>query len=310
MTTTAIAPRLQEIADRVYAYIQPHGGWCVSNAGVLVGRKAVTLVDTAATESRNLALRTAVAGLTSAPPRTVINTHHHGDHTNGNGLFTGGADGAAGAIVAHDLAREAMAVTGTALQRMWPGTDWGNITVTLPTLTFPDRLTLYVDDLTVELIHVGPAHTTNDIVAWLPGPRVLFAGDVLLPGCTPYVLQGSLSGALHAVGRLRALEPVTVVGGHGRVSGLEVLDATEKYLLWVRELAREGLRAGLEPLETARESGPGPFAQLLDPERLVANLHRAYAEERGRPPGAYISSTAVFEEMVELNGGRPLDCRA
>ncbi|MFJ2832290.1 MBL fold metallo-hydrolase [Streptomyces sp. NPDC087263] len=157
MTTIAAAPRPQEIADRVHAYIQPHGGWCVSNAGVLVGRKEVTLVDTAATESRNRALRTAVGRLTSAPPRTVINTHHHGDHTNGNGLFACGAGGAADVVVAHDLAREAVSVTGAALQRRWPDTDWGDLTVTLPTLTFPDELTLYVDDLTVELIHGGPA---------------------------------------------------------------------------------------------------------------------------------------------------------
>ena len=50
-------PRLEEVADRIYAYIQPDGGWCLNNAGFLVGPTAVTLIDTAATEMRARLLR-------------------------------------------------------------------------------------------------------------------------------------------------------------------------------------------------------------------------------------------------------------
>ena len=59
----------------------------------------------------------------------------------------------------------------------------------------------------------------------------------------------------------------------------------------------------------------GPLSYALtrtffDPERLVANLHRAYAEERGAPLGERIPSAPVFAEMVRCNGGRPLTCLA
>ncbi|MFD7576493.1 MBL fold metallo-hydrolase, partial [Streptomyces sp. NPDC059810] len=83
-------PRTEELAPGVYAYIQPDGGWCVSNSGVLIGDDGVTVVDTTATEDRARALRAAVGALTPAPVRLVVNTHFHGDHTFGNAVVGDG----------------------------------------------------------------------------------------------------------------------------------------------------------------------------------------------------------------------------
>ncbi|MFE6820792.1 MBL fold metallo-hydrolase, partial [Streptomyces sp. NPDC057675] len=83
-------PRTEELAPGVYAYIQPDGGWCVSNSGVLIGDDGVTVVDTTATEDRARALRAAVGALSPAPVRLVVNTHFHGDHTFGNAVVGGG----------------------------------------------------------------------------------------------------------------------------------------------------------------------------------------------------------------------------
>ncbi|MFF3500101.1 MBL fold metallo-hydrolase [Streptomyces sp. NPDC003247] len=298
-------PRLEELAPGVHAYIQPDGGWCLNNAGVLIGEDAVALVDTAATERRARALRAAVASLTPLEVGTVVTTHHHGDHHFGNAVAAPHAT-----VVSHEVTRAEMARRGLAMREVWPATDWGDVRLSLPTLTFRDRATLHVGSLTAELIHVGPAHTTGDIVVWLPEQRVLFAGDVLLPGCTPFVLMGSLSGTLEAIARLRALDPAVVVGGHGPVAGPEVLDATRDYLLWVRDTAREGLAAGLSPLRTALRTDLGAYARLRDPERLVANLHRAYAEESRLPRDTEIRSAPVFAEMARFNGGRPVACHA
>jgi cyclase len=298
-------PRVEEVADGIYAYVQPHGGWCVSNAGFLVGRDAVTVVDTASTESRARRLREAVSSVTPLPPRTLVNTHHHGDHTYGNTVFAPGAT-----IIAHELAREEMLAAGLQLHAIWPDVDWGRIELTPPTVTFADRLTVYVDEAPVQLIHVGPAHTGNDVVAWVPDRRVLFAGDVVFSGGTPFVLMGSVAGSLDAIARLRALGPDTVVAGHGVVGGTEILDATEGYLRWVQRLARDAVAAGLAPLEAAREADLGEFAGLLDPERIVGNLHRAYAEERGEPRGSRLDDNAILVEMVVYNDGKIPVCLA
>ncbi|MEV4510290.1 MBL fold metallo-hydrolase [Dactylosporangium sp. NPDC049525] len=296
--------RLREIGDGVYAYVQPDGGWCVNNAGLVHDGDAALLVDTAATHARALALRDAVRGITPRPPGVVVNTHHHGDHTLGNAVFAPPAT-----VVTHAATRHDMAARGTALRHVWPDVDWGEQPLVLPDLTFTERLTVHVGRSEVRLWHPGPAHTNGDVVAWLPAQRVLFTGDIVMPGHTPFVLMGSVHGSLHAVAALAALEPEVVVGGHGPVAGPEAIEATTAYLRWLDDLAERGLAAGLTPLAAALDADLGDFAGWGEPERLVANLHRAYAERTGAPAGTYLPSAPVFAEMVTWHGG-PLPCAA
>jgi cyclase len=295
----AVAARLEELGEGVFAYVQPDGGWCVNNAGVIVGGDGALLVDTAATEERTLRLRSAVASITPLPVRTVVNTHSHGDHTFGNSVFEDAL------VIAHANCRTEMAAAGLHLCGLWPATPWGELSVSLPTVTFHDRATVHVGPVEVELLHVGPAHTTGDVVAWLPEQSVLFAGDLVMAGVTPFCMMGSVSGTLAALGRLRSLGARTIVPGHGPVGGPELLDAAEDHLRWLRGVAADGRARGLTVLQAAREADLGDFADLLDAERLVPNLHRAYAEEAGARPGEPLDVGAVFQEMVEFHGGLP-----
>ncbi|WP_067457313.1 hypothetical protein [Actinomadura macra] len=75
-------------------------------------------------------------------------------------------------------------------------------------------------------------------------------------------------------------------------------------------MATEAKAAGLTPLEAARETDLGEYAELTDPERIVGNLHRAYAELDGLAPGAPIDLVSALDDMITYNGGRPLTCRA
>ncbi|MCZ9340495.1 MBL fold metallo-hydrolase, partial [Streptomyces sp. TRM76130] len=156
------------------------------------------------------------------------------------------------------------AEAGLGLRGLWPDVEWGDLELVVPDVTFRDSLTLHAGDLTVKLIQVGPAHTADDVVAWIPERRVLFTGDVAWSGVTPYVLMGSVGGSLKALGRLRALGPLTVVAGHGPVGGPEVLTATEAYLRRLDALAREGLAAGVPALEAARAADPDEFGTMID----------------------------------------------
>ncbi|WP_369389950.1 MBL fold metallo-hydrolase [Streptomyces sp. CG1] len=293
-------PSLERVADGVYAYEQPGGGWCVNNAGLVVGEDFAVLVDTAATEARTRRLREAVEQVAPGGVDFVVNTHFHGDHTFGNSQFTPRA-----LVVAHTGTRADSAEAGLHLRGLWPGVEWGETPLTLPSLTFEDSLTLHTGGARAELLHVGPAHTANDVVVWVPERAVLFTGDVVWSGVTPYVLMGSVSGSLEALRRLRALGPRTVVPGHGPVGGPELLDFTEAYLRLLERLAADGLRDGLTPLQAAERADLGEFAALIDAERLVGNLHRAYAEQQGLPPGARLDVVASFKEMVAFHGGLP-----
>lgn len=298
-------PRLEELAEGIFAYLQPPGGWCMSNSGFLLGPDAVTLVDTAATERRARALRAAIASVTARPPRTLVNTHHHGDHTYGNGVFAPEA-----VIIGHDGCPARIREQGMLLTQLWTQVEWGQVEIVPPSVTFSDRLTLYAGGRRVELYHFGPAHTTDDVVAFVPDEGVLFCGDIVFNGGTPFVLMGSVAGTLHVLDRLRALGARTVMPGHGDVGGPELFDRTEAYLRWLQDAARSGLAAGLAPLAAARELDLGEYAGLLDSERIVGNLHRAYAEERGEPLGARLETMPIMLEMVDYNDGQVPTCLA
>ena len=243
------------------------------------------------------------------PVRTLVNTHHHGDHTNGNCLF-GGAT-----IVAHRNCREAVkaqriggldagrSVTSSGVSSRWspPFRD----------LRRP-RPTLHVDDLRVDVDYIGmPAHTTGDAVLWLAEP----------PSCSPATscstaARRSCSWARcrarsTAVERLRQFGARTIVPGHGAVCGPERLDAIEGYLTFVQRRRRRGQGRRRSATRRGPRSRPrASTASWLDVERIVGNLHRAYCELDGQPLGAPIDIVAAFLDMIAFNGDRPLRCLA
>ena len=300
-------PRVEEVADGVFAYIQPDGSWWINNTGFVVGQRMVMSVDSCSTERRTRAYLEAVRSTTGREVRTLVNTHHHGDHTHGNSLFTDAT------VIGHHLCRAEMLASSLPVPPgIWDPVDWGDITLDPPFVTFADAIDVYVDDLRCEVRHVGqPAHTTNDSVIWIPERSVLYAGDVVFNGGTPFLLMGSVLGAIEVIEeRLRPLGAATIVPGHGDVCGPEAFDEVVGYLRFVLATAHAGIDAGLTPLEAARHCDLGPYADLLDCERLVGNLHRAYAELGGEPRGSRIDIVTALGDMIAFNGGRPLSCSA
>ncbi|WP_405684445.1 MBL fold metallo-hydrolase [Streptomyces sp. NBC_01387] len=302
---TATDPYTVRLAPGVHAYVQPDGGWCLNNAGFVTDGDSTLLVDTAATLPRAHALRAAVLAAGAPLPRTVVNTHHHGDHTYGNSVFRPDA-----VLIGHDACRSEVLAAGRQLHVVWPGTDFGEVEITPPELTYGDRLTVQVGGVEVQLIHPGVAHTIGDTIVHLPGQRIVFTGDLIFQGGTPFLAMGSVSGSLRALDVLRGLGAETVVPGHGPVTDPSAFDATERYLRFVSGIAEEGHAKGISPLETARQTDLGEFAGLRERERLVANLHRAYAELDGLPEGSPLDPLLVFGDMTAMNGGVPVACHA
>ena len=305
--TTPGPPRVEEVSDGIHAYIQPDGTWWINNTGFLVGTKGVTSVDACSTVRRTRAYLAAIAGVTAQPVRTVVNTHHHGDHTFGNFLFPGAT------IVGHEATRTSVLEWGMPFDApVWTPVEWGDVELAPPFLTYKEGVTVWVDDLRCEVTHVGTAaHTTNDSIVWIPERKVLFSGDLLFNGGTPFLLQGSLSGAITVLEEVvRPLGAETIIPGHGPVCGPEVIDRVLAYLYFLRRTAADAKDAGLTPLDAAREADLGEFAELRDAERLAGNLHRAYAELDGAAPGAKIDVMAAIGDMITFNGGKPLSCHA
>jgi cyclase len=301
-------PEVHEVSPGIYAYVQPDGTWWINNTGFLVGPQGVISIDSCSTERRTRAYQDAIAAITPAPVRTVVNTHHHGDHTFGNCLFP------AASIVAQERARaEAIAFGPPRDLGFWDGPDWGDLSLDPPFVTFTDEIAVHAGDLRAQVRYVGtPAHTTNDSIVWIPDRSVLFCGDLIFNGGTPFLLMGSVAGAVEVLEQVvRPLGAQTTVPGHGPVfSDPGPLEATLDYLRFVLDTAARAHAAGLSPLEAARDADLGPFAGWADAERLVGNLHRACAELSGTPRGAPIDVATALADMVTYNGGAPLTCLA
>ena len=269
-------PQLAEVADGVFAYIQPDGSWYINNTGFVVGRSAVISVDACSTERRTRAYLDRIASVSNAPVTMLINTHHHGDHTNGNSLF------GTATIIAQEDCRTEMIAFGM------PGNT---------------------DDRPLEVSYAGQAaHTSNDSLVWLPEQQVLFCGDLLFNGGTPFLLMGSVRGAIDVLTNVVAPIPARViVPGHGAPCDHGLIGTVTGYLEFVLATARNGISAGLPPLELARQTDLGDYDGWLDRERIVGNLHRAYAD-LGASEG--VNLIGALTDMVAFNDGKPLSCFA
>lgn len=296
-------PQLEQVSEGIYAYLQPDGSWGLNNPAFIVGPDGIIVIDTCFTEARSQAFLATIKTISSLPIRTIINTHHHGDHTWGNGLMP------AATIIGHELCRSEMISVGLSIKALFPTANFGEITVVPPTVTFTDRLDVYVGDLKLELYYVGPAHTVSDIVVWVPERKVLFTGDIVFKDCTPFVLQGAITPYFPVLERLRSFGAEVLVPGHGPVCGPEGFDEVEAYLRFVMETARQGFAKGIPPLELARQTDLGKYAHWADAERIVANFHRAYSELRGEPYATPLDIVGIVRES-EGYSGHALRCYA
>lgn len=306
-TQSLAPPRVEDLGGGLYAYIQPNGSWMINNTGFLVSSTGVICVDACATERRTRAFLDAVATVTELPIRTLINTHNHPDHVTGNALFDSAT------IVAHEGTRAAMQSFTPPSDGggIWEPFDPGSLPKAPPFLTFREPITVWLNDLACEVRHVGrAAHTDNDSIVWVAQRRILYAGDLIFNGGTPFCLTGSVSGTIDVLtNQIAPLRPEVIVPGHGDLCGPDAIDRVVAYLSFVQNVARAGVAAGIGPLEAARGTDLGEYAGWTDSERIVGNLHRAYAEIRGETLAPH-DAFAALGDMVAFNGGRPLTCLA
>jgi cyclase len=189
---------LHDVGNGLYAYLQPGGGWGWSNAGLVVDGESTLLVDTLfdlrlTGEMLDEMKRCVPAAGTIG---TLVNTHANGDHTFGNQLARGARIVASrktaeemlelppAALAALREAATQMGATGEFMLECFGSFDFTGIELVPPGETFDGELQMRVGTKGVQLIEVGPAHTRGDTLVFVPGDRVLFAGDILFNGAT------------------------------------------------------------------------------------------------------------------------------
>jgi cyclase len=301
---------LHEVADGVFAWLQPDGGWGWSNAGLLVGEGGSMLVDTLFDLHLTRAMLDAMAPITtSAPVETLVNTHANGDHCYGNQLVTG-AEVIASAASAAEM--EALPPSALALmteldlgeagnryvQAAFGPFDFDGIEAPSPDRTFSGELGLDVAGRPVELIELGPAHTAGDVIVHLPDASTVFTGDLCFIGGTPLVWDGPIQNWLDACARIIALDCDAIVPGHGPLTDAAGVQAVGDYLTFVRQEATARHGAGLSVADAARDIDLGAYADWNESERIALNIDAVYREidDTYQSPGPL----ALFALMGEL----------
>jgi glyoxylase-like metal-dependent hydrolase (beta-lactamase superfamily II) len=258
--TEGSALQAREIADRVWfvqgqaALGSPANRNFISNAGFVVTDDGVVVVDALGSPVLAEEMLLEIRRVTPQPVRYVIVTHYHADHIYGLQAFK-----AAGAtILAHAEGREYLN-SDTAQKRLEssradlaPWVDERTRLVPADRWLGQDETRLRVGSDDFVIRRVGPAHTREDVVVWVPKAGVLFSGDLFFRGRIPFVGQADSRLWIASLERLIDYKPRLVLPGHGPASTdpLADLAMTRDYLLYLR--ATMGAAAhNLEPFEDA-----------------------------------------------------------
>jgi glyoxylase-like metal-dependent hydrolase (beta-lactamase superfamily II) len=285
--------RFTEIAPGVYHVTGTGSVYTMSNAMVLVGESDVLVVDSHVTPAAADALLASLQVISDKPVRYLVNSHYHFDHAHGNQSFPDGVDiightftraklnGEIGDVLEENtfrsfsdgvpdqvanLERQVAAETDPdrkavleeryRVQRAYM-MSIREVVPTPPNITLETEMTLYQDlaqgSREVRLLHLGRAHTGGDVVIYLPQERVVFTGDMMLPGLS-YMGDGHVDEWPATLEALKSLDFDVLLPGHGPpVRSKDPISHFQAYLtdLWQKTAAMH--RRGVDAARAAVE---------------------------------------------------------
>ncbi|SFU47808.1 Glyoxylase, beta-lactamase superfamily II [Methylobacterium sp. 174MFSha1.1] len=277
-----------ELAPGVYA-LTAEGD---PNSGIVVGDDSVLVIDARATPRMAGDLVARVREVTDKPIRHVLLTHYHAVRVLGVAGYPDRVN-----VIASDVARAMIVERGqqdmdSEIQRFprlfrgkeeIPGLTW-------PTLTFHGEMTLWLGSREVRIIHAGRGHTAGDTIAWLPKEEVLFSGDLVEYGATPYCGDAHYGDWPATLDRLEALKPKALVPGRGEALTSpdrirEGLEGTRAFLRDLFAIAKAGVAAGHD-LKTVyaramSEMRPTYGHWVIFEHCMPFDVSRAYDEAKG-----------------------------
>ncbi|HZW08442.1 MAG TPA: MBL fold metallo-hydrolase [Phycisphaerales bacterium] len=238
------------------------------NSLAVVSGSGVLLVDTKFPAfARALAREAAALG---GKLTTIVNTHHHADHTGGNAVLNAEAE-----IIAHAQAAERIAgqlgqyagmarggpkqvemerhgaeeVLTEAQAAAEAASAWtaDDVTPDKSLSEWPHQLPF--GEAEVTLHHFGAGHTDNDVVVHLPRANVVHTGDLCFHGLHPFFDPpggATCRGWSESVARIIELcdGDTVVVPGHGELTDRTGLGAQKRYLDALWEHVSEEVAAG------------------------------------------------------------------
>ncbi len=221
------------------------------NTGIIVGKNGVIVVDTKTTVDSSKEVQAEIAKITPKPVDTIILTHSDGDHVNGLAAFPLGLT-----IIAQENCKKEMEASA--------GTRGAAPQDHLPTKTVDKDETMTLDGVRVRMLHWTPAHTSGDLVVFLPDQKIVFGGDLLVTNRPDTLIHvekhGMVSGWLESVKGILALDADVFVTGHGDLMTKDDVRKKLAYILdrydKVKAMAAQG--KSLDEIKTAMGESTAP----------------------------------------------------
>jgi glyoxylase-like metal-dependent hydrolase (beta-lactamase superfamily II) len=229
---TKISLKVSPIAGRV-VMIDGTGGFAGGNIAVLAGPDGIVLVDAMFAPLSPKVLAT-LQSVSAQPVKYIINTHVHGDHTDGNAVLGKGA-----IVIAHANTRQQLSASGPGPDdKPAPAAAW-------PVITIKHGLSLHHGDEEIELTHFPQAHSDTDVVVYFKQSKVVHMGDIYLSGMFPYFSEGgSVKGLIASIENVLQKVPADarIIPGHGPVTGTSELRATLQMIRETSAIVEKGIR--------------------------------------------------------------------
>lgn len=273
------------VADGIYAFVgekqQRSPANLANNAtfGLIVTNDGAVLIDPGGSWKGAEALHAAVRAATDQPVKFVINTGGQDHRWLGNGYWKaqGARIVASAAAVADQKARASMQMSmlRELLQDKLDGTE-----PAFADIVFDKEHVIGIGGLTVEIRHIGPAHTPGDSMVWIPARKTVFTGDVVYTERILGILDVSNSKSwLTAFASIAGLQPDHVVPGHGHPTTLTRAKAdTYDYLVNLRARIKEHQDKGGNAIGSAKVD-QSAFGYLEQFDTLAGrNAQQVYSE--------------------------------
>ena len=233
-------------------------GGAGGNSTIIIGKTSVIVVDAKQTEAGAKDLLAEIAKITPKPVGTVFLTHSDGDHVNGLVAYPAGVK-----VIAHENNKKEQEAAIAAGGRGAPPPD------RLPSLVVTKaKEAMVIDGVKFELYHWAPAHTSGDLIVYVPDQRVVATGDIVVTNRAddnPNIHQekhGSTEGWLANVKGMIGLNAQTYVTGHGdlqtKADLQRKLAATTARRNKIAAMIKEG--KSLEEIKAALPDAPAPGA--------------------------------------------------
>ncbi|MBI3525720.1 MAG: MBL fold metallo-hydrolase [Betaproteobacteria bacterium] len=227
--------KASKVSGSVYMIdmVEGSGGFAGGNIGVSVGSDGVVLVD-AMFEPLAPKILAVLKTLSGKPVKFVINTHVHGDHTDGNAAF-----GPTATIIAHANTRQQLLTRGQSPE------DQPVPAHALPVITLNDELVLHQNGEDMRIVHFPHAHSDTDVIVFFPQSKVVHMGDIYFSGMFPFIGRGgSVKGLVAALEKVLGEIPADtrVIPGHGPLSNTQELRATLAMLKETSAIVEDGIK--------------------------------------------------------------------